>query len=1181
MSPLERTAIVNKSALGLDRFLLLIVTLCFWISTIDLIFGEEPKVIHLTITEFCASNLNTIADDDGDYPDWIELENPSNNRIDIRNYFVTDDPITLDKFRLPSFTLAPGERVLLFASGKSTERLNPPFHIPFKLASDGEYLALVERDSGSVVQEFSPAYPKQIPGFSFGRPRTASSIPKPEASPSFAILESPTPGSQNTAKKTKVISPSLRFSLERGLYQEPIELSLNSSQPDTTIRYTTDGSAPTENKGTLYSKPIHISKPTIVRALAISQGHSGPVVTHSYLFPDQVGGQKQPDGFPKEWADMPADYEMDPRITKNPKYKNRLTPALRSLPTLSMATDLDLLFGKEKGIYANPNKHGREWERPISMEWIADGKTHQINAGLRIQGGWFRNPTVTRKHSFRIRFRRAYGETKLRLDLFNEFGSAKEFESLILRAGGNDGYSWADAKGSEQFIRDEFGRRTTLAMGQPAARGRFIHLYLNGAYWGLYNLCERPDQHFSSSYRGGSAIDWDALNTGAAKAGSAEAWRNTSTRISRVRDLPSYFTLQGKDPAGVRSDKLPETLNIEHYIDYLLVNMWTGNADWPDKNYWQAWYRGKPSKGFLFYPWDMEITMGNNRSRSPLNYEAPHADAMRSGATEPHFTLRGVREYQIDFSDRVHKHFFNQGALSLSAMRERYHHWADQVQSAIIAESARWGDDQFESPQELSDWTRERDWLVETYLPQRGSIVLDQLRKANLYPRIPAPRVFPISGSLEKDEPFRIASVENEVYFTLDGTDPRERGGAVSSAAKKLAFEVAIPILEKYTFVAPQSIWQYASDLGKTPLEKRVWHAESLDSTIKWTAGFSPFGVARKDVQTTIQRTLPTQESSANPPQVLKKQFSIPRPLPIDSLALWIHCSDAVALFLNGKRLYRSPLLPSYGTDSPYSSATSELEEAIELTIPANDFLRVGRNELILFVHPRDQSDTTTLVDLSLAGITTTKGKTFSHTTLEPQAFGTLKIRARKEERWSALAEFDYTRGIPSPKPGDLRLTTIAFNPLPATTPTEKRVARTPSDFEYLTLTNSSQGQLNLSGLRISDGVEFEFPRHFILAPRESITVTRNQIAFQIRHGKTTNVIGNFKGKLDNRGDRIHCISPQGATIESVTYQTQAPWPEVTENEDSVLIRTNASSRSSGNDFKNWALRPESPGKEL
>ena len=1172
---------MNKStlALGLDPHLLLIVTLSFWILEFGRVTAADLETAHLTITEFCASNLNTIADEDGDYPDWIELENLSDSRIDIRRYYLTDDPRTPNKFRLPSFTLAPGDRVIIFASGKTKERSRPPFHAPFKLANDGEYLALVERDSGSIIQEFSPAFPKQIPGFSYGRPWPTQSI-NTEANATFEILESPTPGSQNTAKKTLVKRPSPNFSPERGFYQKTIQLALSAKRENATILYTTNGSPPTKETAKQYTDPIQISKPTIVRAIAIYDGQASAIVTHSYLFPSQVSQQKQPAGFPEKWANIPADYEMDPQITKNPNYKNHLVPALHSLPSLSISTDQALLFGKERGIYANPNEHGIEWERPISMEWINDDQNYQINAGLRIQGGWFRNPTVTRKHSFRIRFRRTYGKTKLKFDIFNEFGSAKEFESLILRAGGNDGYSWADSKGSEQFIRDEFGRRTALAMGQAAPRGRFVHLYLNGCYWGLYNLCERPDQHFSESYHGGSSMNWDALNTGVAKAGSTEAWRNTSTRIGRVRDLPSYFTIQGFDSSGARDYGLPQFFNIKHYIDYLLVNMWVGNADWPDKNYWQGWYRGAPSKGFQFYPWDMEISMGNNRLRSPLNFEAPYVEAMRSGATEAHYTLRGVREYQSDFSDRVQKHFFSQGALSLSAMRERYKQWADQVQAAVILESARWGDDQFETPQELSEWMKERDWLIETYIPQRGSIVLEQLRRANLYSRIPPPTVYPIDGDLENDELFRIASIEDEVYFTLDGTDPRLRGGKLSPTAKKLDFDFAIPVMQEYTLVAPKSIWQYASDLGQSPFNEINWRPESLDSAIKWKVGFSPLGVGRKDIQTTIKRTLPKKEKTVNPPQVLKKQFSIPRPLPIDSLTLWIQSSDAASVFLNGKSLYRSNLLPYRGTTSPYSQATSELNEATELTIPANDFLRMGKNELIVFIHQRDQSDTTTMVDISLMGTTTPSAGTLNLTTMTPGEFGTLKIRARKGEKWSPLTERDYTRGIPRPKPGDIKLTTIAFNPSPAATPVEKRVARNSSDFEYVTIANSSPGQLNLSGLRISDGVEFEFPRVTILAPQESVTIARDRIAFQARNGDAIKVMGNFKGKLDNKGDRLHITSSQGATIESVTYQTQTPWPVATEDTGSILIRTNLSKSSKGNDFKSWELRSDSKKKQ-
>ena len=91
---------------------------------------------------------------------------------------------------------------------------------------------------------------------------------------------------------------------------------------------------------------------------------------------------------------------------------------------------------------------------------------------------------------------------------------AQEFDTLVLRNVAHDGWQWDVGQYRAQYVRDEFHRRTQLAMGHASARGMFVHLYTNGLYWGLYNLTERPDDSFAAAYFGINESDWDGLNSG-------------------------------------------------------------------------------------------------------------------------------------------------------------------------------------------------------------------------------------------------------------------------------------------------------------------------------------------------------------------------------------------------------------------------------------------------------------------------------------------------------------------------------------------------------------------------------------------------------------------------------------------------------------------------------------------
>src|SRR5438034_10646883 len=114
------------------------------------------------ITEFMAANGSVLADEDGEYSDWIEIHNPDNAPISLAGYHLTDNATNLDKWTFPAVTLNPGAYLVVFASGKN--RLDPAgrLHTDFQLSADGEYLGLVAADGVTVVSAFAPAYPAQF-----------------------------------------------------------------------------------------------------------------------------------------------------------------------------------------------------------------------------------------------------------------------------------------------------------------------------------------------------------------------------------------------------------------------------------------------------------------------------------------------------------------------------------------------------------------------------------------------------------------------------------------------------------------------------------------------------------------------------------------------------------------------------------------------------------------------------------------------------------------------------------------------------------------------------------------------------------------------------------------------------------------------------------------------------------
>jgi hypothetical protein len=608
-----------------------------------------------------------------------------------------------------------------------------------------------------------------------------------------------TPGKFNVSGSVNFVADT-QFSHDRGFYDTPFSVTITTETQGAIIHYTTDGNAPSEVEGYEYTGPIPINTTTCLRAMAFKPGWiSTNVDTQTYIFLyDVIHQPSNPPGFPAVWSSTTADYEMDPDVVSDSRYLNLMIESLLSIPTMSLVTNTDYLFGPS-GIYSNPWSEGIAGERPTSVEWFnPDGTTgFQIDAGLRIYGGAFRGMDLTRKKTFRLLFKRNYGPTKLEYPLFGE-DAADKFDTIILRGGANDAWNnWGG--GNTQYIVDEFMRRTQLALGNPSAHGTFVHLYVNGLYWGLYNPVERPDESFAATYFGGDKEDWDSIHDGVAVNGDATTWSQMlNSCTAGLSSNEAYQEIQGNNPDGTKNPAYDDLLDVDNYIDYMFSNLWGGTGDWP----WHNWYTGclRPpnATGFKFFNWDSE---GAIIVWSDLNTNTTGAS---DGAAVPYNALRQNTEFRLLFADHTQRHLFNNGPAAPAASYARYKELADQVELAIISESARWGDMASGTPYTLAHWQARRDYILSTYMPQRPAVVLQQLRGAGLYPNVDAP-VFYINGLYQHGghilptDVFSMTAKTGTIYYTLDGTDPRTPawqsppGITVTLVAENAAKRVLVP----------------------------------------------------------------------------------------------------------------------------------------------------------------------------------------------------------------------------------------------------------------------------------------------------------------------------------------------------------------------------------------------------
>lgn len=647
-----------------------------------------------------------------------------------------------------------------------------------------------------------------------------SAITAPEKLGYFSI---PTPGYGNTNNVFGYINEPT-FSLPHGFYSSLQHVAITTATPGATIVYTTDGSTPEVTSslnvvnGMLYTEPIELSGTTILRARAFKIGYEPSFVeASSYIFVDDVINQSPfgqvPPGFPANGVNgQQLNYGIDPEIIA--LYGDQaVKDSLLSLSTISITLDSAALFDLATGIYVNAPNRGRSWERLANVELInPDGSQgFEVNAGLRIRGGAGRdghNP----KHAFRLYFRSDYGDSKLEYPLFGDEG-ADEFDVLDLRTERN--YSWSsDGNVQNTFVREVFGRDTQSALGSEYTRSRYHHLYINGVYWGIYMTQERVEEFFAETYFGGSADDYDIVKADVFDLGRTEvsegndaAWRQLfdygqALATNPVANANVYWTMQGLNPDGTRNHDLPVLLDAENLVNFMLVIFYTGGYDtglsrfFNDNvaNNWFGLYnRVAADEGFQFFIHDNEHSMGADYSAlhgtQLINRIGPFNNGNQNNFEQfnpqyLHQDLMLSSEYRQLFIDQVQRLFFNGGALTVEESLARFLGRVAEVEPAVIAEAARWGDSKTSPALNKSHWQAEIDWIVNTYLPMRSDWVLNQLRAAGIYTTFAAPTFSQFGGTVPYNFPLSITVSTGIVYFSTDGiTDPRLIDGEVNPAA--------------------------------------------------------------------------------------------------------------------------------------------------------------------------------------------------------------------------------------------------------------------------------------------------------------------------------------------------------------------------------------------------------------
>ena len=504
-----------------------------------------PGHAQLVINEIMQSNIECTMDDIHEFPDsWVELYNPTDEAISLKDYQISNKNKVKKAWQLPDKTVAAKGYVLVYCDKEGLE--NNRLHADFRLESAKGCTVYLFKDKNAEPVDSLPYVDNKpmvkmpAPDVAFGR--------KTDGADEWGYQLTPTPGKANTGQTCNakqilgapVFSESGRV-VNYGEKSISVELSLPEDAPkEAYITYTTDGSEPTATSKK-YTEAFHITKSTAIRAKVFCEGWLSPLSTaQSYIF-----------------------------------HARKMT-----VPIFSIQTDDRYLNDKEIGLFANNNskedKKTHDWRRPVNVEFFpVEGEPSAINqpGETRIQGGQSRSNAL-KSMVFYANKRFDPDHKRYSYEFFpDQKPGVTEFKSFSLRDGGND---FGDLYFRDLIIQRTMGPNVDLDW----QAGHTAVLYINGEYMGMLNIRERSNEdNIYSNYDGLEDVDEIEI--------AHEKVNNQDLFIEELKEGDDVFYQAFKEFYSQKGHTLAEYeewMDVSEYLNIMVMNLFYGNIDFPGNN---------------------------------------------------------------------------------------------------------------------------------------------------------------------------------------------------------------------------------------------------------------------------------------------------------------------------------------------------------------------------------------------------------------------------------------------------------------------------------------------------------------------------------------------------------------------------------------------------------------------
>lgn len=523
------------------------------LPSLFLICAALTSFAQISINEYSASNLNQFIDNYNTYEDWIELYNAAPDAQDISGWYLTDNPTKPTKWAFPPNTIIPANGFLrVWCSGRNDTVFYSNMHTSFKITQTKGTEVIVLSDANGNIVESTPVEITQL---------AHSRCKEMDGMGGFKICEYPTPrASNNFSTKRDAYTAQPTMSINAGFYAGEQTVVISSSEPNSTLRYTLDGTNPKEDSPE-YTDPIVITETTIIKARSFSNDVNilpGKMQFNTYFINEDF-----------------------------------------TLPVISIAADELLeLAGGDKEL------------RPIgSIEWFnTDKQRSALSFGELNSHG--QDSWVHPQRSLDWISRDEMGYNRTIEEKVFSYSDRSEYQRMMFRASGDDNYpsiGWSEHEGS-CHIRDEFVH--TLALeGDMNLEVRAVErgiVFLNGIYWGVYGLRERPVDHdYTKYYFGQEKYDLQYLAT----------WGNTWAEYGDQSSFNDWaeirdFVLNNDMGIEANYERVDDEIKLLSLIDYMITNLNAVSSDW--LNYNTGWWRGLNPNGdrkkWGYILWDNDAT---------------------------------------------------------------------------------------------------------------------------------------------------------------------------------------------------------------------------------------------------------------------------------------------------------------------------------------------------------------------------------------------------------------------------------------------------------------------------------------------------------------------------------------------------------------------------------------------